>query len=490
MFLRELQLRLGRELGRGRPARFPSESLLIADYHAAGETFGGGLSMPDLWKYWTTSGIDGLYLTGTARVNRGRSSVEAAILAHQALVVEDVTTKTAYIGTTSYQSGTAIMVADGFTPKGPLVVFQGHTIQMTWAQWNAQIRAVWQISVSTTAPSPSAPTATLLLSSSNVLASGATVNLTFSSTNATSCSLSSVPSLWSTGSVSVPCTGTYPIDVVASSAAQQWTFTFTATSATGQSATASQTLLQSAPAQASPAYNTSSNWSGYVVPSSSSLITDTKGDLVVPTLDCADTPNAQTWVWVGIGGEQWATGGSSGSLLQTGINSTCADGLQQNTAWWEVVPATPSSAELHELPRGAGDTVQAYVYQMSNGAWETLFNDVQTGLSALMVTGQSWGVGPTTSGSITYTIQGSAINISYGGAYTAEWIVEDPTATATQGLDLFANFGSVTFTNLEASFSTWSLTHDETWAIVQGGVTLATPTATTTDGFTVSYSGP
>lgn len=416
----------------------------------------------------------------------------------KAVIVEDVTTKSEYLGTSKFGAGTAIMVADGFTPKGPLVVDQGRTIQMTWAQWNAQVRDVWNLAVSTSLPTspppppPTAPTATLSLSQSTVPASGTTVTLTFSSQNATTCSLSSLPSLWTAGSVSVPCTGTYQVDVVATTAAQEWTFTFTASNSGGQSASASQTLMQSAPSPPPPtAYYTSPNWSGYVVPSSSALITDAQGSFVVPTLNCSDTPSGQVSVWVGIGGEQWATGGSSGALLQTGINSTCSGGLQQDVAWWEVVPATPNDEQDYtNFPVSPGDTIQAFVYQQSDGAWETLLNDVQTGLSALMVTGQSWGVGPTTSGSITYTIQGSAAHISYGGAYTAEWIVEDPTNSTTQNLDPFADFGSVTFSSLEASFSTWSLTHDETWAIVQNGVTLSTPTATTADGFSVGYTGP
>jgi len=156
-----------------------------------------------------------------------------------------------------------------------------------------------------------------------------------------------------------------------------------------------------------------------------------------------------------------------------------------------VVPATPNNEQDYtSFPVSPGDTIEAYVFQETSGPWETLLSDEQTGLSALMVTGQSWGVGPTTTGPITYTIQGSAVNISYDGAYTAEWIVEDPTDISTQSTYPFADFSSVTFANLESSFNSWSLTHDETWAIVQNGVTLATPTATTTDGFSVGYTGP
>lgn len=39
-------------------------------------------------------------------------------------------------------------------------------------------------------------------------------------------------------------------------------------------------------------------------------------------------------------------------------------------------------------------------------------------------------------------------------------------------------------TGLDAGFASWSLTLDETWAIIQNGLTLATPMATTADAFT------
>lgn len=477
----------------------PTRSMLKVDYSQDGQTFGGGLSMPELWSYWEAFGIDGVYLSSESLISRNKSAVESTVLAHRAVIAESITHDGSYIGTDKYKAGTEVMVVDGYTPKGPIAVYQGRTIQMTWAQWNSQIRSVWEILVSrrppvtapTTTPLPtstSLPTATLSLSPAAVPSTGLTVTLSFSSQNATSCELSSVPTLWTAGSVIVNCNGSYQINVAPALVEQQWIFTLTASDGAGQNATATQTLIQAAPSAS--AQNPSNNWSGYVVPSSSSLITDAQADFTVPTLNCTDVPDGQTWIWVGIGGEQWATGGSSGSLLQTGVNTSCIDGIQQDIGWWEVVPATPNYAQnFTNFPISPGDEIQASVFQETNGVWETLLNDLNTGLSALMVTGQSWGVGPTTTGSINYTIQGSAVGINYSGAYTAEWIVEDPTNTSTQSLDPFANFGSVNFTDLESSFKTWSLTPDETWAIVQSGDTLASPSVTTADAFTVAYTG-
>ena len=205
----------------------PTLTALDLDYKAAGQTFSGGLSAPELWAYWKTSGIDGFYLSSEAPVSKNSSAVENAVKAHRALIVQDVATNSSFMGTTKVRAGTAIMIVDGYTPKGPLVVYQAKTIQMTWAQWNVQVRSAWEVVVSatppqgttTTTPPPTStetPIATFSLSSSYETSSGGTVTLTFLSQNATSCSLSSVPSLWMTLSISVPCDGTYQINVVPS----------------------------------------------------------------------------------------------------------------------------------------------------------------------------------------------------------------------------------------------------------------------------------
>ncbi len=377
----------------------PSPSMLETDFTAVGQTLSGDLTNPQpLWTYWKTSGIDGDYLSSETAISKGKSSVESAVDAHWAVIADDFTPAPAFIGVKKFGAGTGIMIADGYTPKGPLVVFQGTTYQMTWAQWNAQIRSVFKLIASTTPPSGStppvtstpAPTDALALSSNTITSAGGVVTLTYSSENATSCSLTSSPSIWASATEPASCNGTYDDSVPSSTAAKQWTFTFTATNSDGQSATSMQTLVESAPAALTPQFdNPSPNWSGYVVPSSGELVTDVSGDWTVPTLNCSDTPNADSSTWVGIGNP-----GSSGALLQTGIADNCANGIQQDTAWWEIVPATPNhEEEFTDFPVAPGEQMQAFVFELSDGAWETLVFDLDTGLSALMVTGDAWGVG-------------------------------------------------------------------------------------------------
>jgi len=238
-----------------------------------------------------------------------------------------------------------------------------------------------------------------------------------------------------------------------------------------------------------PPVSLSANWSGYVVPSSV-LVTDVSGKWTVPTLNCGDTPNAGESTWVGIGGESWPTGGTSGALLQTGISDQCVNGSQQDSGWFEEYPSVPNEEKVfRSFPVSPGDAISAAVFQGSNGVWETKVDDLTTGLSGIMVTGEGWGVASDGSSTQTFPVQGSTSGLTYSGGFTAEWIVEDFSDSTGSTVPL-ANYGTVTFSNLQTSLPTWSLTTGEGWSIAQNGVTLSTPSAPSTAGFSVSYTGP
>ena len=146
----------------------PSVATIKSEYLADGQTYGGGLSIPQLWAYWKQSGIDGVNLASFTSYYTNKTDVENGVLDYSALIVQDVAKKGEGIGTNQWTAnGTAIMVVDGFTPKGPLVVFQAREIQMTWAQWNQQVRNMWGVGTSvvsgastttTTTPTTNPPT--------------------------------------------------------------------------------------------------------------------------------------------------------------------------------------------------------------------------------------------------------------------------------------------------------------------------------------------
>jgi hypothetical protein len=337
-------------------------------------------------------------------------------------------------------------------------------------------------------PAAAAPAVTLSISPQNIPSTGGTAVVSFSAQRATFCTLASTPALWNSANPApVNCNGTYTVTLPPTVAAQQWTFVFKATSSTGLSSTQTEILSELAPPTPTATWRRSPNWSGYVVPSAA-LVTEASGAWTVPTLNCSDTPNGGAAIWVGIGGYGWPEGGSSGVLLQTGVTTDCVDGVAQYHGWFEEYPSDPNAAEDFDgFPVSAGDSIEASVFRGSGGAWETKVDDLTTGLSGIMVTGEGWGVAA--DGASSFSKQGSTAGLRYGGGYTAEWIVEDYSNADEGAMVPLADFGSVTFTDLRTSLPSWALSPSEGEAIAQGGAVLSTPSAPSGEGFSVSYTG-
>jgi Peptidase A4 family len=228
----------------------------------------------------------------------------------------------------------------------------------------------------------------------------------------------------------------------------------------------------------------SGNWSGYVVPSSS-VVTQASGRFTVPLLNCTVTPDADVTTWVGTGGFA-----SSDPLLQTGVWSFCSGGVQvDDPAWWEVVPPLPAQAfnSMHVTP---GDQIQASVWQAGDGSWVTRVDDLTTGISGEMQTGNAWGTISDSNPNSWLVQEGDASTVSYSGGFTAEWIVEDGTNGSTGQLDPFADFGIITFSDLTTEPSLLPLTpSEETVLYTPDQWLLAIPSAPSGSGFSVSYTG-
>jgi hypothetical protein len=232
-------------------------------------------------------------------------------------------------------------------------------------------------------------------------------------------------------------------------------------------------------------------WSGYVLPSSTE-VTEANGQWTVPALNCLTTPNAGASTWVGIGGYAWPSGGTSGPLVQTGITTNCVNGAQQNNAWWEWVPSAPNeSRQFNDFSVAVGDSITATVFQTTSGQWATRVDDTTTGLSGEMVTGEGWFLFSDASGAGVGAMQGTVPLASLSGCYTAEWIEEDYTLGGVLGGALvpFADYGTVSFSGLRTSLSSWSLTASDGVEMVQNGVVLSSPSSPSGDGFSVSYTG-
>lgn len=304
-----------------------------------------------------------------------------------------------------------------------------------------------------------------------------------SASNATRCTLSSKPRIFAGPNPRwVRCRAKQTVTLPAAAVAMHWSFKFTARNARGQVAVARRTLVLNA-----PRFALSSNWSGYVLPSNT-LVTETSGRFVVPTLNCSQTPNAGMSTWVGTGG----AGPGTGDLLQTGVRSDCTGGVQyDDAAWWELVPPLPEQ-DFNSMSISPGDTLQASVWHNSDGSGGTRLDDLTTGVSGLLNIGRSYGTILDSNPTVWFDREGSAAGVTYSGGYTSEWIVED---YEEAGANVpFADFGTVRFSDLTTSAPSWGgppPSGNEYGINDPNGFLLAAPSPLDSSGpgFSVTYTG-
>jgi hypothetical protein len=307
-----------------------------------------------------------------------------------------------------------------------------------------------------TPPAPIAPITSLSISATTVPSTGGSITLSYSGTNATTCTFSSTPAFWpGDNPVTVNCSDTYTAAVKPSTTQQQWTFTFTATNSAGQSTSSTQTLTELAPPAPPPPtlpVHRSPNWSGYVV--GGGPFTVVSGVFNVPNLSVAPTATSLS-EWVGI------DGAFNTSLIQAGVEARYdpSTNLVRHYAWWEILPAAETIIPMNV---STGDQMSILIGQLSGALWEISITDETTGQN--FVTYQ------------TYT----------GPGQSAEWIVEAPESALTGEIQTLGSYTpNVTFTDTRFAGSATSVTED---VMVQGGATVSTPSAVSSDNsFTVAY---
>jgi hypothetical protein len=310
---------------------------------------------------------------------------------------------------------------------------------------------------------------------------GGPTTLRWSSSHAKRCTLSASPRLWrGRNPARVKCNGRARLVLPAADLPLSWTFTLRARNAKGRTTVVRKTLVVH-----EPPFDISHNWSGYVIPSTTP-VTSVSGRFTVPTLNCKHTPNAGQSEWVGIGGAQ----GSSGDLLQTGVRSDCISGAQvDHVGWWEEFPEN-AEVDFKNMVVSPGDAIQASVAQNTNGSWTTRLDDLTTGVSGLMTTGTFYGTVLDSNPTVWVEEEGSTTGITYAGGKTAEWIVED-FGRSDGSLVPLADFGTIAFTGLTTSLSSWGLTDEEQVGIGDDfGNLYAAPSEPDSShfGFSVTYT--
>jgi hypothetical protein len=191
---------------------------------------------------------------------------------------------------------------------------------------------------------------------------------------------------------------------------------------------------------------TSLNWSGYVVETNltspqKGIVTDVKGTWIVPSVHPWIMPNAASCVWIGIDGDC--------SIEQIGTDSDYSFGKPTYYAWYEIYP---NNAVIIDMRISSGDKISAEVKYLGKDNFRLVINN-------------------TTSGESFSTIQKAVA----AQRSSAEWIVEAP-SYSWRILSL-ANFGNVTFTNVQVTLKGNTGTIDDSaWKYV--AITMTTSSGT------------
>ncbi len=173
-----------------------------------------------------------------------------------------------------------------------------------------------------------------------------------------------------------------------------------------------------------PVVSVAGNWAGYVAGSNlffpQPTVTAVTGSWTVPAVKDTGS-NAYSSVWIGIGGQ------FDSSLVQVGTEQDYVNGAPAYSAWYEMLPS--NEVPINTIHVSPGDQIQASISLSDPNAntWSISIKDLTSGESFQQ-------------------------NFQYNsGKLSAEWIVEQPSVSGA--LANLANFGSVTFSNCQATIS-------------------------------------
>ncbi|KAJ7084878.1 aspergillopepsin [Mycena belliarum] len=206
----------------------------------------------------------------------------------------------------------------------------------------------------------------------------------------------------------------------------------------------------------------SSNWAGAAFESAAGTYKSVTGTFVVPT---PKVPSGQSSsgtfaasAWVGIDGDTCGT-----AILQTGIDFTISGGRVSFDAWYEYFP--DFAHDFTGITISAGNTIKLTVTASSATAGTAVIENVSTGKT------------------VTKSLTSSARLCMEN----AEWIVED--FEEGNSLVPFANFGTVVFSNAQATTSSGSVVGPSGSVLIdiEQGSTVLTSVSTGSSSVTVSY---
>ena len=205
---------------------------------------------------------------------------------------------------------------------------------------------------------------------------------------------------------------------------------------------------------AGPAF--SPNWAGKVA--TGGVFTGVSGNWTVPSVVASQTMESSA-TWIGIDGTAAPT------LIQTGTTSETFAGATSYFAWYEMLPAPPVALG----PVVPGDRMAATIQEVAAGTWNISIRDLSLNVGF--------------SNAFAYSTPGQS----------ADWIEEAPFNVALGQVETLADYGSVTFTNMDFSGSSpvvpltsWFMTD----ASGQNIISYPSPFDPVTKSFTVTFGSP
>jgi len=123
----------------------PDPTTIGLEFRDAGGSETGGLSANALFNYWQTHGIANVIAKKVSRYYTDEIDLENGIRDYGELLASLAFSPGQNIAGIPQDGGGHMLVVDGFTTEGPVVVTWGMTLQMTWQQWNLEVTGLWGI---------------------------------------------------------------------------------------------------------------------------------------------------------------------------------------------------------------------------------------------------------------------------------------------------------------------------------------------------------
>ena len=123
----------------------PDQTTIGYEFHEAGGSETNGLDVNTFFSYWKNHGIAGVVAKKVSSYYTDQIDVENGIRDYGELLAELSFSPGQNIAGLPASGGKHMLVVDGFTPQGPVVVTWGTTLQMTWQQWNLEVVGMWGI---------------------------------------------------------------------------------------------------------------------------------------------------------------------------------------------------------------------------------------------------------------------------------------------------------------------------------------------------------